>query len=221
MSVVILSNNADATTQPMGCQELCMMGDMPKKTDSKERMVVAARRLFREHGYLGTALSAVVTESAAPRGSIYFHFPGGKEELATEVTLLHASDRIAQINRAAAAAASAAQLIEIFMGSERDDLVASGYREGCAVAPIVIEATPASAPLSDATRRAFQDLITTLAARLTEKGIPHTKAAQLATNVWTSVEGALILSRVLRSPEPFDMAIALLTAAADQVDSDR
>src|SRR5258708_22976478 len=107
-----------------------MMGDMPRKTDSKERLVAASRRLFREHGYLGTGLSDVVTESAAPRGSIYFHFPGGKEELATEVTLLHASDRIAQINRAAAAAANAAELIEIFMGSERDDLVASGYREG-------------------------------------------------------------------------------------------
>jgi TetR/AcrR family transcriptional regulator, lmrAB and yxaGH operons repressor len=192
-----------------------MMDDMPKKTDSKERMVTAARRLFREHGYLGTALSDVVTESAAPRGSIYFHFPGGKEELATEVTLLHVSDRIAHINRAAAAATTAAQLIEIFVGRERDDLVASNYREGCAVAPIVIESTPASDQLSDATRRAFQDLITTLAARLTEKGLADAKATQLATNVWTSVEGALIISRVLRSPEPFDAAIALLTAAAD------
>jgi TetR/AcrR family transcriptional repressor of lmrAB and yxaGH operons len=197
-----------------------MMDDMPKKTDSKERMVVAARRLFREHGYLGTALSDVVTESAAPRGSIYFHFPGGKEELATEVTLLHASDRIAQINRAAATTTTAAQLIEAFMGRERDDLIASDYREGCAVAPIVLESTPASDQLSDATRRAFQDLIVTLAARFTEKGLPHEKAVQLATNVWTGVEGALILSRVLRSREPFDMAIALLTAAADHVDGD-
>jgi len=195
-----------------------MMDDMPKKTDSKERMVAAARRLFREHGYLGTALSDVVTESAAPRGSIYFHFPGGKEELATEVTLLHASDRIAQINRAAAAATSPAELIAVFMSSERDDLVASGYREGCAVAPLVIESTPASEQLSDAARHAFQDLIATLAARLTEKGLPHTRAAQLATNVWISVEGALILSRVLRSPEPFEMAIALLTAAANEAD---
>jgi AcrR family transcriptional regulator len=192
-----------------------MMDDMPKKTDSKQRMVSAARRLFREHGYLGTALSDVVTESAAPRGSIYFHFPGGKEELALEVTLLHASDRIAHINRAAAAATTAAQLIEIFMGRERDDLLASNYREGCAVAPIVIESTPASDQLSDATRRAFQDVITTLAARLTEKGLPHESAVQLATNVWSNVEGALILSRALRSPEPFDTAIALLTAAAD------
>ena len=145
---------------------------MPKKTDSKERMVAAARRLFREHGYLGTALSDVVTESAAPRGSIYFHFPGGKEELATEVTLLHASDRIAHINRAAAATTTAAQLIQVFMDRERDDLVASNYREGCAVAPIVLESTPGSDQLSDATRRAFQDLIATLAARFTEKGLP-------------------------------------------------
>jgi AcrR family transcriptional regulator len=192
-----------------------MMDDMPKRTDSKERMVAAARRLFREHGYLGTALSDVITESAAPRGSIYFHFPGGKEELATEVALLHASDRIAEINRAAATTTTAAQLIEVFMGRERDDLVASNYREGCAVAPIVLETTPASDQLSDATRRAFQDVITTLAARLTEQGLPRERAAQLATNVWTSVEGALILSRALRSPEPFDMAIALLIAAAE------
>src|SRR6202044_1856549 len=181
-----LINNRDATTELTSCQELCMMDDMPKKTDSKERMVVAARRLFREHGYLGTALSDVVTESAAPRGSIYFHFPGGKEELATEVTLLHASDRIAQINRAAAAATSAAQLIEIYLGSERDDLVASGYREGGAGAPIVIESTPASDQLSDATRRAFQDLIATLAARFTEKGLPQERALELAPTVWTS-----------------------------------
>ena len=188
---------------------------MPRKTDSKERMIAAGRRLFREHGYLGTAFSDVVAESAAPRGSIYFHFPGGKEELATEVTFLHASDRIAHINRAAASAGSAAELIEIFVGRERDDLVASNYREGCAVAPIVIESTPASDQLSDATRHAFQDLITTLAARLNEKGLPDDRAKQLAINVWASVQGALILSRALRSPEPFDSAIALLTAAAE------
>jgi AcrR family transcriptional regulator len=191
------------------------MDDMPRKTDSKERMIGAARRLFREHGYLGTALSDVVAESAAPRGSVYFHFPGGKEELATEVTILHASDRIADINRAAATTRSAAELIAAFVGRERDDLVSSNYREGCALAPIVIESTPASAQLSEVTRRAFQDLITTLAARLTEKGLAHDRAVRLATNVWASVQGALILSRVLRSPEPFDMAIAQLAATAE------
>jgi TetR/AcrR family transcriptional regulator, lmrAB and yxaGH operons repressor len=191
-----------------------MMDDMPRKSDAKDRMIAAARRLFREHGYLGTALSDVVNESAAPRGSIYFHFPGGKEELAGEVTLLHAGDHIAHINRAAAATSTAGQLIEAFIGRIRDELTSSNYREGCAMAPIVIESTPASDQLSDATRRGFQDIIATLAARLTEKNIPASRATQLATQAWTSVEGALILSRVLRSPEPFDLAIAQLAATA-------
>jgi TetR/AcrR family transcriptional regulator, lmrAB and yxaGH operons repressor len=192
-----------------------MMDDMPKKSDSKDRMIAAARRLFREHGYLGTALSDVVTESAAPRGSLYFHFPGGKDELASEVTLLHAGDHIANINRAAATTTTAAQLIEAFIGRIRDELITSDYREGCAMAPIVLETTPASDQLSDVTRRGFQDMIATLAARLTDKNIPASRATRLATQAWTSVEGALILSRVLHSPEPFDLAIAQLTATAE------
>jgi TetR/AcrR family transcriptional regulator, lmrAB and yxaGH operons repressor len=192
-----------------------MMDDMPKKNDSRDRMIVAARRLFREHGYLGTALSEVITESAAPRGSIYFHFPGGKDELANEVTLLHAGDHIAHINRAAAATNTAGELIETFISRIRNELIASNYREGCAMAPLVIESTTGAEQLTDATRRGFQDMIATLAARLTEKNIPASRATQLATQTWTSVEGALILSRVLRNPEPFDLAITQLAAIAD------
>src|SRR5271155_4537946 len=106
-----------------------MVGDMPKRTDSKDRMVAAARRLFREHGYLGTALSDVVTESGAPRGSVYFHFPGGKEELATEVTLLHAAGVTAHINRAASATSTAAELMKAVIGRFRDEFVSSSYLE--------------------------------------------------------------------------------------------
>ena len=191
------------------------MTDMPKRSDSKDRMIAAARRLFREHGYFGTALSDVVAESEAPRGSLYFHFPGGKEELATEVALVHSADAITHINRAAGATTTPAELISAFISRPRDELIASGYREGCAVAPIVIESTPASVRLTDTTRRGFGDIIATLAARLTEKGIPEDRAPRLAMNAVTAMEGALILSRVLRSPEPFDAAIAELTASAE------
>jgi hypothetical protein len=83
------------------------------------------------------------------------------------------------------------------------------------MAPIVIETMPASDALSDVTRRGFQDMIGTLAARLTEKNIPAARATELATQAWSSVEGALILGRVLRSPQPFDLAIAQLGATAE------
>lgn len=103
----------------------------------------------------------------------------------------------------------------MFINRSREELIASDYREGCAIAPIIIESTPASIQLSDTTRRGFQDVIATLAARLAEKGISDERARQLALNAVTAMEGALILSRVLRSPEPFDAATADLAAAAE------
>jgi TetR/AcrR family transcriptional repressor of lmrAB and yxaGH operons len=215
MSVVILMICTTIEALIANRQELCMMGDMPRRSDSKDRMIAAARRLFREHGYFGTALSEVVSESSAPRGSLYFHFPGGKEELATEVALVHSADTIAGINRAAGTTSTAADLIAAFINRSREELLASDYSEGCAVAPIVIESTPASVQLTATTRRGFQDVIATLAARIAEKGVPDDCAGQLALNAVTAMEGALILSRVLRSPEPFDAAIAQLAASAE------
>ena len=196
-----------------------MLGVMVQRSDSRDRMITAARRLFREHGYMGTALSDVISESAAPRGSMYFHFPGGKEELASEVALVHAADAMAHINRVAGTTETASDFIAAFLGRFRDEIVSSGYREGCAVAPIIIESTPTSAQLSDVTRRGFEDLIATLAARLEEKGIPHQLSASMATNVATTMEGALIMCRVLRSPAPFDTAIEALRASAESAAS--
>ena len=42
-------------------------------------------------------------------------------------------------------------------------------------------------------------------------------AHDLASLAVTTVEGALILSRTLRTPEPFDTAIALLASSAQAV----
>src|SRR5436305_15227525 len=53
-------------------------------SDSRDRMIQSAALLFREHGYSGTGFREVIKHSGEPRGSIYHHFPGGKEKLAAE-----------------------------------------------------------------------------------------------------------------------------------------
>ncbi len=62
-----------------------MMSVMVKDAEApgpRERMVAAAASLLGEHGLAAASFSAVLERSGAPRGSIYHHFPGGKEELA-------------------------------------------------------------------------------------------------------------------------------------------
>jgi len=49
-------------------------------------MLEATAQLVRERGYSGTSLNDILAASGAPRGSLYHHFPGGKDELVTEVT---------------------------------------------------------------------------------------------------------------------------------------
>ena len=49
---------------------------------SREAFVEATGELLRRQGYAATGLNEIVARSGAPRGSLYFHFPGGKQELA-------------------------------------------------------------------------------------------------------------------------------------------
>ena len=54
--------------------------------DTSARMIEATARMLQHRGYHGTALSDILEASGAPRGSLYFHFPGGKDQLAIEAT---------------------------------------------------------------------------------------------------------------------------------------
>ena len=54
-------------------------------TSTKERFLDATAELFRRYGYTGTGLKQIVASANAPFGSLYHHFPKGKEQLAEEV----------------------------------------------------------------------------------------------------------------------------------------
>ena len=68
---------------------------------SRERILDAAIRLLRKQGYASTGIKQIVEEGAAPLGSVYHHFPGGKEQLAIEA-IETAGERIRRTLAAAA-----------------------------------------------------------------------------------------------------------------------
>src|SRR5258708_33707353 len=55
---------------------------------SREQMIEGALALLARRGLQATSFSEVLKLTKAPRGSIYHHFPGGKDELVAEALKL-------------------------------------------------------------------------------------------------------------------------------------
>lgn len=183
-----------------------------RRTDARGKMVVAARQLFREQGYHATALSDVLKLSEAPRGSVYFHFPGGKAELAAEAAEHHVREQLDFIKQATEDATSPNDLARAYVDLARQNLVASDYRQGCTLAPLVIESARDNDELGGLGGRGFVAITEALAVGFEALGLEADAARQFANAVLAGTEGALITARALRSPAPFDSVLAVFTA---------
>ena len=186
----------------------CYPADMSDKPDSKEKTVLAAARLLRRHGYHGTALSDILAAAGSPRGSLYFHFPEGKEQIAVAALTLAAEGVRQAIAGAAKASGSADEfLIRIARGMAAD-LVRSDFREGCPIAPTALEMSGASEALTAAAVAAFRGWEQEIATALHSFGFKSEGARLLATASLSQLEGALLLARTYRDAEPMRRAEA-------------
>lgn len=178
--------------------------------DSRTLMVRAAARLFQERGYAGTSFQDVIARSGAPRGSIYHHFRGGKEQLAAEALQWYAGrmrDKLAE-----AGARDSAEAIEGFLRASREAMRRSDFRAGCPIAAVALDLAPDDERLHDVVASALRDWQRVLVRSLERDGLEPKAAQQLASFVIATVEGALLLARVERSVDPLDEVTAELMA---------
>ncbi|GAA3331467.1 hypothetical protein GCM10020331_088170 [Ectobacillus funiculus] len=57
---------------------------MPKEKRATKIIKNCIAAFFQLQGYHATGLNQILTESETPKGSLYYHFPNGKEQLAIE-----------------------------------------------------------------------------------------------------------------------------------------
>ena len=179
---------------------------MAKATDSKGKTLAAAVKLFRQQGFHGTALHDILAAGGSPRGSLYFHFPGGKEEIG-ETALTLAGEAVRQgIARAAEASEDAETFVTRVARRMAADLETSDYKDGCPIATTALETSAQSEVLGQATRTAFRKWENEIKLGLERFGMTSEDADLVATIVLSQLEGALLLARTYRSPEPLQRA---------------
>jgi AcrR family transcriptional regulator len=179
------------------------------ESDSRSKMLRSAASLIASRGVNATSFSDVLAISGAPRGSIYHHFPHGKNQMAQEAVRLTGAWVLAR--QQAADGAPAAEVLSNFIDLWRQVVLASGGTSGCAVAGVAIDSGPADIELMDVVRATFRSWSELLTRQLEAAGVPAARAASIALATVAGMEGALILCRAEQSSAPLDtMAQELL-----------
>ncbi|MFF4124530.1 TetR family transcriptional regulator [Microbispora rosea] len=171
---------------------------MIRRNDTRERVLRTAAGLFQRQGYNATGLNQVLAESRAPKGSLYFHFPDGKEQLAAEAVAVAGGELGERIAAAVAAAPGPAEAVARIGDLLAHNLEESGFQEGCPVATVALEAAGDSEPIRSACDEAYASWLGGLADYLHGHGVDEAEAEALADLVLSSLQGALLLARVRR-----------------------
>ncbi|MFB8274264.1 TetR/AcrR family transcriptional regulator [Nocardia colli] len=171
-----------------------------KGTETRCRLISATRELVEKHGYFGAGLNQIIETSGAPRGSLYFHFPGGKDQLVAEAVAQAGNEISALIDAVAPGdtAGAATSLLNAF----GDRLEASEWSQGCPVATVTLDVSAANDVIQAECASAYASWEEALRIRLRADG--HPDAADLAAAILAMIEGGLLLARAQRSREPLE-----------------
>ena len=107
--------------------------------DTRTRILETTGLLLRQRGYHGTSLNDILSASGAPRGSLYFHFPGGKDQLVIEVTRDSVARVTERLGEALAAEKDPAVAVHHIYQSVARMLEDNQFSLGCPIAPVVLE----------------------------------------------------------------------------------
>jgi AcrR family transcriptional regulator len=179
----------------------------PRKSDSRERMVLSAAALLREYGASATSVDRVLAHSGAPRGSVYHHFPGGRTQLIDEAVAL-AGDFIAGLIDAATQADDPVRAVDAFFTLWRDRLVESDFRAGCPIVAVAVETNDDAPHLARSAAAVFARWQEALAAMFVRHGLTVERSRRLGSFFIAAVEGAVIMCRAEQSTAPLEAAAA-------------
>jgi AcrR family transcriptional regulator len=180
-------------------------------TDTKDRILETTAELFRRYGYTGTGMKQIVAQANAPFGSLYHHFPGGKEHLGEEV--IRRSGRMYKELFEAIMAQAPDYLTGVgdFFSGAAETLRVTDYADACPIETVALEVASSNETLREATAEVFESWIDAGTRMGVEAGLPAKTARELTVSMIAGLEGAFVLCRASRTTEALEVAGATAT----------
>jgi TetR/AcrR family transcriptional regulator, lmrAB and yxaGH operons repressor len=173
-----------------------------QKLSSRDKIIRTTSRLLQQQGYHATGLNQITKESGAPKGSLYYYFPKGKEELACEAVRSTADNVAARLRGKLEESEDAVTAIQglILELAEHFELDRHGQEsQGVPVAAVALETSLTNETLRAACHAAYEQWEQIFAGKLRQNGFPEQQAEELSIVLNAMLEGAFVLSFTRRN----------------------
>ena len=160
----------------------------------RAKILEMAARLFQSQGYSATTMSQVLQESGAPKGSLYYYFPQGKEQLAIEAIGLIRQKIEEQIRRYLAKIEDPVEAIQALINATAAELEQPENIIFCTVSLLTLEVSLVSEPLRKACQATNAAWEQAFVEKLEQGGYAPDRAGELGALVQVMIDGAIISS---------------------------
>ncbi len=175
---------------------------------TRDQIIETTCDLLELQGYHATGLNQIIKESGAPKGSLYYHFPGGKEELAAEAVNHVGRIVLQRIRENLALIDEPAQAIFEFINNIALNVELSGFRAGGPITTIAMETASTNPVLRQICQRIYSEWQDVFAQKLQSGGLSELRAKRMAALIIAAIEGGIILCRTSQSREPLEQVSA-------------
>lgn len=195
---------------------------MKKKVKSKDVLIETASRLFKVRGYCGVGLNDIIEESGIPKGSLYYYFPEGKEQLAiaaidnTKKLVMADIQRVfnenSHVGTASTGTSNPIDAFQAYVYELSRVFGEGGDPIGSPIGTIAGEKHSTSEPIRLACEATFKDWQSIYTKQFLEAGYAEQQATSLAIVFHALTEGGILLALTMKSGKP-------LEAIAEQIPS--
>ncbi|AMM87721.1 TetR/AcrR family transcriptional regulator [Bacillus altitudinis] len=171
---------------------------------TKDKIIQTAALLLRKQGYHATGLNQIIRESGTPKGSLYYYFPNGKEELAIAAVEYISQRVIDQIEASFAYSDDPYVAVDHFMTNIIRGFMEQESERGIPIVLLAAESKPEHTKLHAACKQEmirWQELVKE---KLMNSGYDETKADERASLLHSMVIGGLSMTTALKQTTPLE-----------------
>ena len=172
--------------------------------DTRSRILQAAQRLFRKRGYHATGLNNILELAQAPKGSMYHHFPAGKEEIGVCVI---ENITTGLLSLFAQSRESSTQKMVAQVGEQLVIVAEKTQFEICALYSAFVAERKSSPLLGNAVATAYGQMVDALQTRMILDGISKRIAKEKAQMAVAMLEGGSLLAQARQDASLFRAAV--------------